>query len=74
MKKSTKAEVFQFITPDGINITKRVQQGRTSVFIAEGAARDHATLKGSYLYPLNCSRVLPGGKTEVSPYGYAVPN
>lgn len=60
---------------EAVDVTKRVQDGRTKVFTDDQRqdAETYAKQKGSYLYDVY-AKVQRGGVRRVEYFGYAVPN
>ena len=48
-------------TPEGVDVTKRIEQGKTAFFTERQDAEKYATQKRSYQYPLlNVNREVVG--------------
>ena len=41
----------QIRTPEGVNVTQRVKDGRTRLFFTPESAKSHADQRRSYVYP-----------------------
>ncbi|WP_139959202.1 hypothetical protein [Flavicella sediminum] len=58
-----------YCTQEGVDVTQRIEEGKTKVFDTEEQAYSFATLKRSYQYPLY--KIDEKGKR--SQVGFAVP-
>ena len=63
---------MKFYTEQGVEITRRVLDGRTETFTEEAEAKLFASSKKSYSYPIDCSNSKEKHRT-VKHYGFAVP-
>jgi len=64
---------IQFLTPEGVNVTKRIEEGRTLKFKERKDAEAKANFIRSYVYELNYYLSNEKGQRVIKQFGYAVP-
>ena len=64
---------IQFLTPEGVNVTKRIEEGETFKFKERKDAEVKANFIRSYVYELNYYLSNEKGLRVIKQFGYAVP-
>lgn len=65
---------IEFFNQDKVNVTKRIETGRTTKFQDRNEALKYAKQRRSYIYDLYCSTFKNGSSRPVIvAYGWAVP-
>ena len=64
---------IQFTTAEQLNVTGRIKEGKTEKFTCRKEANKFADQKGSYIYDLFYFVVEGAKRSEVKPFGFAVP-
>lgn len=65
---------IQFLNAEKLNVTKRIEEGKTSKFTCRNKAAEYAKIKGSYIYDLFYYVIQGSKNTDIKPFGFAVPN
>ena len=78
MELQSKIDGLEYLTDEGINVTKRIEDGRTIKFKKRVPAEDFAHKIGSYVYDLsyykaNSKKADESCERIIKTYGYAVP-